>query len=652
MFRRLIYAALLVAAFAALQAPAASALGEQCSGSDIQGGGGYLQYPSQARWSHDKPFGFNGSSSPLACDGSQGAGGKPEMSAYGPWGSAAALHNFGADDGVLHVEGREFIGTDIAPSGPVGEEGSELANVKKALGSDAVVVPVTQTAIAIAANPPALPAHAPCTVTGISSEQLEKVFSGVITNWLQLSTASDKEPGGDCDQAITRVVREEGSGTTYQFKHFLGQVNGSGLACTGESKRTWAQLQPAAGESPPNVRWPRKADCQEGEGPVTTVTGSVGEGAPGPLIYVAANPGTITYAPLPEAQNHASKQIIDVYNGVQFASPSTGENEANCAAAKYTLPEGWEAGLSVDWSQVYGSDPAIGEAAESAYPICTLSWDVTASDAIKAFGKAAATTVRDYLAFVISEAGQAAVQPVWYSPLPGPVAEAAAAAVNQIGGEEPEEPEEEESSPYGTVLCNVEPEVVGQVLDCPVGQRFTGEKIIGGVYPGTTTTFEALGSGPKGTISCAAASLVGDFLEFGQADTGLYVLTFGVSEGCATTLPGEPEAVVKLASPPYNESRFVYLGKLAPQGAFVIASREGWGETQELQLEGVAENCLYTASYLAGQVVNGSPTKLLLQGTWGLTEGSAEECPETLQQSSQLTLKATNEGLPLYVAFE
>ncbi|HZO05254.1 MAG TPA: substrate-binding domain-containing protein, partial [Solirubrobacterales bacterium] len=453
---------LVAAAFGAINVSSAAALGEQCSGKKSRGLGAFLQTQAQQRWASGEA-GFNGSPNPLACSGTQGSGGTPEVS-YTPIASPAALHYWGADDGILHSGEFEttfdHLGTDIAPAGPVAEEGTQLANMKAALGSDVVVVPVTQTAIAIVANPPALPAHPACTVPRINAAQLQKVFSGELKNWRQLGAASDSTLGGDCDQAITRIVRDESAGTTYQFKHYLNSVNPAPLACSGKEKRTWAQLQaPFGGETSPNREWPRNADCQEGEGPVTTVAGPGGEGEYN-LSYVASTPGTITYGSLPQAQQVASKQIIEVHNGEKPANPANKEGGANCAAAKYAVPAGAKAGLNIDWSQVYGSNPTIGETAKNAYPICTLTWAVAAADSGGLFGTGVATTLRDYLAFVVdNEGGQAVVRNAGYDDLPNPVAKAAVAAIAQIGGEG----EEEEEGGSGTVLCKVAPENVGGV---------------------------------------------------------------------------------------------------------------------------------------------------------------------------------------------
>jgi ABC-type phosphate transport system substrate-binding protein len=623
-------------------AGSAAALGEQCSGANARGMGAFLQAQAQEQWSSDGEKGFSRSLNPLACSGVQGSGGTPEVT-YVPLASPAALRHWGGEDGALHDKEfgflARFLGTDIAPAGPVTEEGTVLASMKAALGSDVVVVPVTQTSIAIAANPPALPAHPACVVPRITAAQLQKVFSGEIKNWRQLGAASDPTLGGDCDQAITRIVRDESAGTTYQFKHYLSSVDSSALPCTGKSQRTWAQLQaPFGGESPPNTEWPRNADCQEGEGPVTTVSGSFGEGEISPLSYVKEHPGTITYGSLPEAERWASGQIINVYNGVKFADPATKESEANCDAAKYALPSGAAGGINVDWSQVYGSNPKIGEVAKNAYPICTLTWGIAAADR---FSEGVATTVRDYLTFVIEqEGGQAAVRHRWYQDLPGPVAKAAAAAISHVNGKEEEEKEEG----TGTVLCRAEPKLEEGVLTCPPEEGFSG-KIEGTLMPKTVATFESA-SGSELTIACSEAHYTGEFNEDGTSTgSGISSFGFGLKEGCTTTFPEEPEAVVSFENPPYDASQFIYLNPLPWQGVFELAKAKG---VPLLRIQS-GPVCVYVQEFLQGQVTNGSTTQMSLEGKWKLGEEAPEgACPTLLRSSASLTV--TGEGLPLYIA--
>ncbi|MGN6275090.1 MAG: hypothetical protein ACTHNP_04050 [Solirubrobacterales bacterium] len=613
----------LVAAFGVFNVSSAAALGEQCSGTNAKGLGAFLQTRAQQRWS-DKEAGFNGSSNPLACNGSQGTGGKPQVS-YVPVSSTAALRAWGAGDGALHTKEFgfpvNFLGTDIAPSGSVEEEGTMLANMRSALGSDVVVVPVTQTAIAIAANPPRLPAHPACTVPRITPVQLQKVFSGEIKNWRQIGSASD----------------------------------------SSKEKRTWAQLQAPFGptaETSPNQEWPSNGQCQEGEGHVTTVAGPGGEGEIGPFSYVAENPGTITFGSLPEAQQWAPKQIVNVYNGVKFSNPENGEGEASCGAAKYTRPAGWESGVNVDWSQVYGSDPSIGEVAKSAYPICTLTWDVAAANH---FSKGVATTVHDYLAFVTDkEGGQAAVRHLGYRDLPASIAKASAAAIAHINGEEAEEEgggeekeegggkeeeKEEGGGGTGTVLCKAEPFLSEGVLACPKGEGFTGIKVAGALT--STATFKSAAEGSELVVLCNQGEYHGEFNEDGTSSgNGISELELGLKEGCTTNLPEEPEAVVSLENPPYDASSFQYRGAESPQGLFTLAKSIG---APLLRIQS-SITCVYLSSKVSGQVVNGSPTQLNLQGEWKLAEGTSEECPTFLGFFAPFSLTQVAEGSSLYIA--
>lgn len=652
----------LLCALGALQAAGASALGEQCSGGKAKGMGSFLQTRAQEQWAFGEA-GFNGSSSPLACSGSQGSGGTPQVS-FVPLSSAGALRHWGAEDGSLHTSGfgflANFVATDIAPSGPVGEEGSMLAKMKGALGSDLAVVPVTQTAIAIAAHPPQLPAHPACAVPRINNVQLQKVFSGELKNWRQLSAASDSSLGGDCDQAITRIVRDESSGTTYQFKHYLNSIEPAPLACTGEAKRTWAQLQaPFGGEkSAPNQEWPSKSACQAGEGPVTTVSGPIAEGGGGPLAYVRDTPGTITYGSLPEAQQQAPKQIIDVHNGVKFAGPENGEGGAACGAAKYTRPAGWEGGVNLDWSQVYGSDPNIGAVAKNAYPICTLTYAVAATNR---FSEKAATTVHDYLAFAVDkEGGQAAVRQIGYHDLPSSIAKAANAAIAHINGGEAEEEggeEEEEGGGgeeeggEGTVLCRAEPTLIEGVLTCPKGEGFSGT-VWGSVNPETIATFESL-SGPELTVECTDGFYAGEFAENGTGIFGgISGFHFGAEgEPCSSTFPGEPVVNVGFENPAYYASRFVYTDPIAPQGSFELRREDEAPPLLRVQspIWGVLF-CVYEPGTLDFQVSNGSPTGMVMSSKWKLLEDGAEgACPTVLGGSAHISLTAS-EGQPFYIA--
>lgn len=332
---------------------------------------------------------------------------------YTSSGSGAGLKAWGANGGTFNNATDQFIGTDDAPFGPAGTAGTQLNEMTGAIGSNVAVVPVTQTAIAIMAHPPT-----GCTVLFITPAELEKILSGEITSWDQLANIVEI-PKGACKAPITRVVRKDGSGTSYQLKHFLDTVrtagSGGALPCIGGS---WAGLQPNSGTPNPNTTWPEGCGLSS----VEKV-----EGGGGLATFVNANEGTIGYAALPDAEAKASTWVEEVDNGVEPVSPAAGGN-ANCAGASYgELPVGAE---NADWSQVYGSNPEVGG---TTYPICTLTWDVAAVNSTAVFSAGTAASVKGYLTYVIAEAGgQADVSGNFYAALPGEVAEAAEAAVATI----------------------------------------------------------------------------------------------------------------------------------------------------------------------------------------------------------------------------
>ena len=337
----------LLAALGAVSATGASALGEQCSGGKAKGMGSFLQTRAQQQWSFGK-FGFNAASSPLACSGSQGSGGTPQVS-HVPLSSAGALRHWGAEDGSLHTPAgfrflANLISTDIAPSGPVGEEGSMLAKMKAALGSDVAVVPVTQTSDR-GRRPPAAAARA-CRLRRFADQQ-RAAGEGVQRPDQELAPAGGsvgldarwRLRPGDHPNRPRRKLRHhlpvqalpELDRTRAARLHGRSETD-LGTAAGAVRRRNLAEPGMAAQSRLPGRRRPGDDRLRPDR-----------RGGGGPLGYVRDTPGTITYGSLPEAQQQAPEQIVDVHNGVKFAGPENSEGGANCGAAKYTRPAGWKA---------------------------------------------------------------------------------------------------------------------------------------------------------------------------------------------------------------------------------------------------------------------------------------------------------------------
>jgi len=368
-----------------------------CTGSSITGQGASLQKIAQQNvWK----VGFESS----ICN----KGTEPKIT-YNSTGSGAGLVEWNHDGtkGSINTA-LSFISTDDAPTA------AQIGNIQSvAGGAKLAVVPVAQTAIAIVANLPE-----GCELEGISNTSLAAVMEGRLSTW-------DKVEGteGTCASPISRVVRKDGSGTTYQFKNYLFKLFNKGLFCTTgstEGKATWADLEPIGAGGKPNIDWPES--CPEKTLSAVVRPAATGGGAV--VNTVDATDGSIGYASLPDAvaNKDAGTVILAMQNNGQkkgaeanYAQPNVG-TVANCSAIAYKVPK-IGTGLEVDWSQVFGAQPAVGGLN---YPLCTLTYSLVFNDYSAAgFTEGQATTVRDYIyEYIAQAAGQSAINSNYYSAVP------------------------------------------------------------------------------------------------------------------------------------------------------------------------------------------------------------------------------------------
>jgi ABC-type phosphate transport system substrate-binding protein len=338
---------------------------------------------------------------------------------YRPQGDVAGLLAWGAFGGAINRT-RAFIGTDYAPTA------GRIANIKAAAGGgNVLVIPVAQTSIAAIVNPPT-----GCTIKNITNKELEKSFRGIILEWSELENA---EGGEACESPLTRVAPLDASGIVAQFKSYLYLLNGALLPCPvkgGAKRQTWRELSPIlypeTGAS--NTGWPETCPGTE----LATLARPEEDGDGAEVKKVNSTPGSIGFAALPDAEANGGTVINVQNNGFvsveeatyaepQIAGASAGKGTANCSATKYVVPA--EArltgtGLDVDWSQVFGGDPAIGG---SAYPLCTLTYDLAFKGYKEAgFKFAPYQTVRDFLNGYVVFGGQTALitSETNYAPLP------------------------------------------------------------------------------------------------------------------------------------------------------------------------------------------------------------------------------------------
>jgi ABC-type phosphate transport system substrate-binding protein len=302
--RRMVLACIVpAAALAALVAPgAASAALTQCEGGPIHGKGSSAQKNVQTLvWNLQ----FNTSANGKACNGSQGSGGKPKVT-YTSTGSGVGMESWGVETqkGKKEEEIRfgpenAYVGTEIAPNKVQSEE--ILAH-----GAGKILtIPVLQAAISIDIH---LPKGCEKVEGGpvpgrlaLKDATLEKVFQGTAVKWSQVLNKAKLIGTAECKSTalITRVVREDGSGTTDAFMKYLGVLFKKPVIGT----ETWNQL----GEKSANTTWPN-----EGTHPVLR-----GSGGGGVVKKVAENAGTIGYANVSDSRSNGT-----------FTPPTGGEGKA------------------------------------------------------------------------------------------------------------------------------------------------------------------------------------------------------------------------------------------------------------------------------------------------------------------------------------
>lgn len=373
--------------------------------------------------------------------------------AYTGTGSGAALEAFGYTTGGGTVKTAEaYVGTDEAP------EASQITAVHTAhTAVNPVIVPVAQTSIAVIAHLPS-----GCKIEGgITYKDLNKLFAGKIKEWSELETDNGNAA---CNDAITRVVREDGSGTTFQFKNYLsvlettlsgtgpGQVETSATSHVCETEN-WSAIRKNGGTPNLNLAWPETFNAVTGKGcsgngTLSPVTRAHGGG--GVVNAVKNTENTIGYAAYSDVVANsaiADAQPLENLNseGVFYGAPGTGteSKKANCEGRVYTAPEHASTGLEVDWSKVFGAKPGVGAEGEF-YPLCTLTFDLSwhgAEAGTSGYqklgysgGSTTGTAVEDYLRNYVLETslGQNVLNTNGYETLPSNILPDAKIAAEKI----------------------------------------------------------------------------------------------------------------------------------------------------------------------------------------------------------------------------
>jgi ABC-type phosphate transport system substrate-binding protein len=337
-----------------------------------------------------------------------------------------SLTGSGAGLKAISCRTDDFAGTDLPYSnaqlgeidGPVGElEGTKAAGGCEPAGfappylpsspwpatldkeAKLMSFPIGGSSVAIAVNlvPADCKKNAAPTELKFSGKEVSRLFGGEVETWEdpEIVANNPELKTDECDGKVTRVVREDNSGTTNILKGYLERLElnfekstvgpRTGFECA--PAHTWASYNTS-----PNTKWPEASEggvCKGG-----AYIHAEKSGGPELIKTVEATANSVGYADLADAVGHGLI-LAKVENaqsngkgevGAVYEAPVAG-TLANCKYSEdLTLPEGGsaEGAVGLGAHENYSNTPAANSPENhvfaslkgTKYPICGLTFDL------------------------------------------------------------------------------------------------------------------------------------------------------------------------------------------------------------------------------------------------------------------------------------
>jgi ABC-type phosphate transport system substrate-binding protein len=270
-------------------------------------------------------------------------------------------------------------------------------------------------------------------------KEVSRLYGGDVANWNDAELVATNSSLKECTGPVTRVVRQDSSGTTNILKQYLIRVDNERTSATCGVISSVIQKWEAYFTT--NTEWPGKQKVGE-EGTCSAIVTGAASGGAELLAKLKETAGGVGYIDLAEAIGQAGIVLASVQNatGTKFEAPSIGGGPANCLYSALPAPPGSSnsdaVGLNAEdnWSnnnEGYASAPANHENATdlgSKYPICGLTFDLvyTGLNSNNGEGKSANSrltadqrrTMYSFFTFILSSAGQEVPGKIHYASLP------------------------------------------------------------------------------------------------------------------------------------------------------------------------------------------------------------------------------------------
>jgi ABC-type phosphate transport system substrate-binding protein len=307
------------------------------------------------------------------------------------------------------TSGDTFIGTDeplsIEQMEHIDEQaGGKYSKENEKKEGQTIVIPVLQAAVAVIVNMPKK-----CKLVAITNKNLAEVWDGTITEWSQITGKTggvggvEEEVANACKKKISRVVRQDVSGTTFVFKSYLAEILRKEKEKVIEEEKqcngkTWKEM-----DTPKeNKTWPErgKGGCPETLSPLVEAKNTGGGGEVEEVIKEEGTKnlkeGDIGYANLADARAKFKQAEEETRNyrwlkienqkgpkfefpGTSVVEPSAEKSQSNCEGTKYGKKP-TKATIDDNWSEVSGAHTGGNAEKNEHYPICTLTYDVALAE--------------------------------------------------------------------------------------------------------------------------------------------------------------------------------------------------------------------------------------------------------------------------------
>jgi ABC-type phosphate transport system substrate-binding protein len=296
-----------------------------------------------------------------------------------------------------------------------------------------MTVPIGGSSVALALNLTAADCGgtAPSSELKFNAKEVSRIFGGAAATWSDSELVASNPSLSNCTGAITRVVREDSSGTTNIFKSYLIRAENERTTQKCAEGKKWSAYFTT------NTEWPGKQKPGE-EGTCSAITNAATSGNPALIAKLKETPDGVGYADLPQVINQPGLIIASVQNatGTSFQTPNIGE-AANCNYSVLSLPgAGPSEAVGLDpednWAnnnEEVNKEPNHGNATDlgSKYPICGITWDMVYTGLSNTSGGAnpisrlsadQRRTLYSYFTFILSSTAQHGLSSIYYAPLP------------------------------------------------------------------------------------------------------------------------------------------------------------------------------------------------------------------------------------------